>query len=88
VSNNNNGHISWYKKYLKMKSTVFWNVMPYSLVVVNQHFGGMYCLYLQGYRVIQTRNQQKESRKLDSLFDPEDGDRMFLQNVDGLLLAL
>jgi hypothetical protein len=70
-----------------MKSTVFWNVMPYSLVVVNQHFGGIHSLCLQGYRVIKTRNQQEESRKLDSLFNPEGGGRIFLQNVDELLLA-
>jgi hypothetical protein len=70
-----------------MKSTVLWDDIPYSLVVVYQNFGGMYCLHLQGQRVSQTSNQQEGSRKLGSLFDPEDGDSMFLRNVSELLLA-
>jgi hypothetical protein len=36
---------------LIMTSTIFWNVMPYSLVEVYRHFTEMYCLHLHGQRI-------------------------------------
>jgi hypothetical protein len=41
------------------KSTIFWHVTTYSLVVYRS-FGGMYCLHLQGPRVSQATNNQPE----------------------------
>jgi hypothetical protein len=29
-----------------VKSSVFWDMMPYSLLKVNHYFGGTYCLHL------------------------------------------
>jgi hypothetical protein len=43
-----------------MKTTVFWDVTPYSLVLVHYCFGGNYCLNLQEQRVHQTHKQQTE----------------------------
>jgi hypothetical protein len=40
-----------------MNSSIFWDIMPCSLVKDNQHFGGTYHIHLQGWRVSQARNQ-------------------------------
>jgi hypothetical protein len=65
-----------------MKNSVFWDVLPCSPVKVNQCFGGIYCLHLQGLRVSQPRNQYETGSKMLYLFfDPEDGGDIFLQNV-------
>jgi hypothetical protein len=42
------------------KITVFWDVMPSSLVDVYQCLGGMCCLHLQGRRVVVTNEQVEE----------------------------
>jgi hypothetical protein len=34
--------------YTHIKSTIFWDITPYSPLSVNRHFGGTYCLHLQG----------------------------------------
>jgi hypothetical protein len=46
-----------------MESSVFWNVMPCSLVKVNWHFRGTYHLYLQDWRVSKARYQQEAGDK-------------------------
>jgi hypothetical protein len=45
-----------------MKSSVFWDVRPCSLLKVSQSFGGTRHLHLQGQRISQARNQQVASR--------------------------
>jgi hypothetical protein len=73
------------------KSTIFWGVMPCSLVEVHQRFGEAYCLYLQGRRVSQARNHEETSPPLVAVLlaglvlGPKDGGRMVLQNSSGLL---
>jgi hypothetical protein len=42
-----------------MKISIFWDITPCSLVKVNRHFGGTYCLHLQGRRISQTKNQHQ-----------------------------
>jgi hypothetical protein len=42
-----------------IKNTVFWNVMPCSLVEVYQLISGTYCLHLQGRRVSHAGNREK-----------------------------
>jgi hypothetical protein len=44
-----------------MKSSVFWDIMLCTLWKVNRHFRGTCHLYLQGWRISQTR-KQPESR--------------------------
>jgi hypothetical protein len=44
-----------------MKSIIFWDVTPCSLLRLNQRFGGTYRLHLQGRRISLARNQ-RESR--------------------------
>jgi hypothetical protein len=39
---------------LTTKSMNFWNVMTFTLIEVNQHFRGMYCLHPQGKRESHT----------------------------------
>jgi hypothetical protein len=71
-----------------MKSMVSWVVMTCRSDEA-QHFGVTYCLCLQGLRVSQARNQQKQvasspqlnflsTSVLDLLFNPEDRGTMFL----------
>jgi hypothetical protein len=36
---------------MSLKSAIFWDVMPCSLVKVYSYFKGMYCLHLHGQRV-------------------------------------
>jgi hypothetical protein len=46
-----------------MKSSVFWDVMQFSLLKFNQHFGGTCHLHLQGQRVCQARNHTEAGNK-------------------------
>jgi hypothetical protein len=79
------------------KSNIYRDIAPCSPLKVNQGFGRIYCLHLQGR--INREKYQPESRwhavKLNKkknatcfhagiffgLFDPEDGGDMFLPNV-------
>jgi hypothetical protein len=49
------------KLWFYQKSTLFWDITPCSPLKVNRHFGGIYCLHLQGRRKSRARNQH-ESR--------------------------
>jgi hypothetical protein len=42
-----------------MKSSIFWDIMPHSLLKVNQRFRGTCCLHLQGQRISQAWNQHE-----------------------------
>jgi hypothetical protein len=42
-----------------VKTTVFWDVMPYSPIEVSWLFRGPYNLHLQGWRVNQASNEWK-----------------------------
>jgi hypothetical protein len=44
-----------------MKSTIFWDITPCSLLKVNRRFGATYRFHLQGRRISRARNQ-RESR--------------------------
>jgi hypothetical protein len=72
-----------------MKSTVLWDIRQCRPLKVNVRFRGTYCLYFRGRRIIR-EIFQRESRwqaelyagiLLGLLFDPEDGDDVFLRNV-------
>jgi hypothetical protein len=69
--------------FLIKKSCIFWDITPRSLVKVNRHFGGTCHFHLQSQRLNQGRKQQETGSILwlGTLFDPEDGSDMFLQNV-------
>jgi hypothetical protein len=43
-----------YKNYLK--SSVFWDITPCSVLKVSWHFGGTCCLHLWGWRISQERS--------------------------------
>jgi hypothetical protein len=55
-----------------MKTIIFYDAMPYSLVQVYRYFGGEYCLHLQANSLLLP------GFFLGLLFDPEDGGMMFL----------
>jgi hypothetical protein len=40
-----------------MKSSIFWDIKPCSLLKFNRHFRGICSLHLQGGRISQARNQ-------------------------------
>jgi hypothetical protein len=44
-----------------VKSTIFWDITPYSPLKLNWRFGGTYYLHLQGRRISRARNK-RESR--------------------------
>jgi hypothetical protein len=80
-----------YSTYFFIKSTIFWDITPCSLLKVNRRFGETYHLHLQGGKISRARNQ-RESRwqaeicshagfLLGSFFGPEDGGDMILRNV-------
>jgi hypothetical protein len=48
----------WGLRALSMKSIIFWDVTPCSLVSCNRRFGGIYRLHLQGRRNTFSKNQQ------------------------------
>jgi hypothetical protein len=56
-------------------TVVFWEITPCSPLKVNQRFGG---IYRRTSRVLFTCFHDGILR---GLFDPEDGDDMFLRNV-------
>jgi hypothetical protein len=58
-----------------MKSIIFWDVTPCSLLSCNRHFGGTYLLHLQGRKNNFRKNHQV------SRWHPEGGGDMFLRNV-------
>jgi hypothetical protein len=60
-----------------MKSSIFWDIRPCSLLKANQSFGGTCHSHLQGQTISQARNQQEAGNKQTS----EDGGDMFLRNV-------
>jgi hypothetical protein len=67
---------------MNMKTMIFWAIMSCSSEKACL-FGGIYCFHRQGQRVIQSRNQIVASVGflLCLLFDPEDGDDMFLRKA-------
>jgi hypothetical protein len=69
---------------LAMKSSIFWDITPYSPLKVNRRFGGTCCLHLQSRRISRGSLQLTtcfHAGFLLVLFDPEDGGFMFLRNV-------
>jgi hypothetical protein len=50
-----------------MKTTIFWDITPYSPLKVNRRFGGIYRLHLQGRRISQARNQRESRWKAEPL---------------------
>jgi hypothetical protein len=46
-----------------MKSPIFWDITPCSLLEVSQHLGGICRLHLQGRRISQARNQREADSK-------------------------
>jgi hypothetical protein len=42
------------------KSSVFWDIMPYSPLKVNRSFRGTYRLHLQGWRISQSETNMKQ----------------------------
>jgi hypothetical protein len=67
-----------------VKNTIFWDVMPCSLVEVYRHFGRTYCLHLHG-KSLPSNQQKLAASLLDLLFNPEDGGSTFTWNVGKLL---
>jgi hypothetical protein len=63
-----------------MKSTIFWDITPRSLLKVNRRFGGTYRLHLHGWRISRARNQRKSRWQAEFCLPPA-GDDMFLRNV-------
>jgi hypothetical protein len=69
-----------------MKSTIIWDITPFSPFNINRCFGGTYRLHLQE-RIISRARNQCESRwqaELCLFFDPEDGSEIFLRDVGWL----
>jgi hypothetical protein len=48
-----------------LKSTIFWDITPYSPLKVNRRFWGTYRLHLQGRRIISRARNQGDSRADD-----------------------
>jgi hypothetical protein len=46
-----------------MKSSIFWDITPCSLLKVNRRFGGTYRLHLQDRRISEARNQYETCSK-------------------------
>jgi hypothetical protein len=71
-----------------MKSIIFWDVTPCSLLRCNRRFGETYRLYLQGRRKFQQEPASKQVASIlllaEIFFDPEDGGDMFLRNVGSI----
>jgi hypothetical protein len=55
---------------LIMKSTIIWDMIPCSSLEVNRRFGGTYCLYLQGRKIIPARNECESKWQAEP---PEEG---------------
>jgi hypothetical protein len=77
-----------------MKSSIFWDITPYSPLKVNRRFGVTGCLHLQGRRINQAINQREADFSvyyllhagflLGLFFDPEYEGDIFLLNVGSL----
>jgi hypothetical protein len=69
---------------LKIKSSIFWDITPCSLLEVIRRFGGTYRLCLQCRRISQARNQRENrwQAELCLLFGPDDGGDMLLRDGD------
>jgi hypothetical protein len=50
-----------------MKSNIFWDVTPCSLIEVHRRFGGIYCLHIRGRKVSQEINQPEAGGKQVSI---------------------
>jgi hypothetical protein len=64
-----------------MKSTIFWDITPCSLLQVNRRSGGTYSLHFQGRKISQGSSAFRllqDGFLLGLLFDTED---VFLRNV-------
>jgi hypothetical protein len=48
--------------HAKKKSIIFWDFVRCSSLEARKHFGGSYHLYLQGRRLNQESNNQKEKK--------------------------
>jgi hypothetical protein len=59
------------------KGTMYWNMTPNNLVLYRR-FGRKSYLHLQGRSL---RKKQQSKLFLGLLFDPEDGDSLFLRNI-------
>jgi hypothetical protein len=51
---------------VSLKSTILWDITPYSPLNVNRHFGGTYRLHLQDWKISRSRNH-RESRWQEKL---------------------
>jgi hypothetical protein len=66
-----------------VKNAVFWDIAP-CRSCVNRRFGGKYCLYIQGRKiliVIQSAATSSRWFLVRGFFYPEDGGYTFLRNV-------
>jgi hypothetical protein len=70
------------------KSSIFWDITPFSPLKVNQGFGGTCRLHLLGQRIIKAGNQRENMWEAEFagflpglFFDPEDEADIFLRNV-------
>jgi hypothetical protein len=61
-----------------IKSVVFWDVTPCSLIGVHRRYAVMYCLYIQGRRV----SQENSKKQVLVAFSPEEGCSPFLRIAD------
>jgi hypothetical protein len=73
-----------------LKSAIFWDIMPCSLLKVNSCFRGTYCFHLQCWRISRARNQCESRLHAQPLscrflfgvfFDHEGLGNMFLRNI-------
>jgi hypothetical protein len=64
-----------------MKSIIFWDMTPCSLLRCNRRFGGTYRLHLQGRRSKYACHLLICWFLLNYFFYPEDGGDIFLRNV-------
>jgi hypothetical protein len=56
-----------------MKSSISWDITPYSPLNVNLCFGGTYVLHLQGRKIRRPRNQHKAGGKQRNLLSESSG---------------
>jgi hypothetical protein len=75
---------------ITLSKIIFWDVTPCSSVKVHRHYGGIYCLHLQGRNVSHANNEPekggiRKSRASWLLLHPEDGSSAFFCNVGRLL---
>jgi hypothetical protein len=79
------------------KTTSFWDETHYVLAGFHECIEGVHCVHHQGGRVSQARNKHAADGKQSCtwlhllpgflsvlFFDPEDGDSMFLRNVNDI----